>query len=425
MGRFSPVQLFPSTLRRMLRAAKWGSIPPRDPVVAAFLGYGTESAAGVVVTPDTAQQVAAVYACVRVIAETLASLPLHVYRRLPRDGRERDPAHSLYDVLHRRPNRWQTTFEFVEMMQGHLELRGNGYARIVAGAGAAVRELVPLHPDRVQPFWADDDRTLPAYEYHPPGGPMEIILQQEMFHLRGPGDGLKGASPIELHRETIGETMAAQRYNARLMKNDGRPVGVLEHPGNFKDDGDRREFLKSFHDAHSGDNRGRIALLERGIKYHELGLKGREMEFLGQRKYSRSEIAGIFRVPAHKIGDLERSTNNNIEQQSLDFYTDTILPRAVRWEQAIDRDLFTAASRRTHFAAFLMEGILRADSAARAELYQALFQTGAMTPNDILQRENMNPYEGGDRHFAPVNMVPVDLLDELFRRRLAEGSLPS
>jgi len=202
------------------------SAHPRDSVVAAWWGSGASTAAGVSVTPDKALTSGAVWAAVRLLAETVAMLPLFVYKRLPKDGREADRDHPLWRVLSDRPNRWQTPFEFREMMMGHVLLRGNAYAEILATGGNPIEEVMPLHPDRVVPFWAPDGRR--AYRYQPREGGQRILLQDEVFHIHGlTSDGLKGLGPIQLHRETVGEDLAAQEYGARFLANDATPRGIL------------------------------------------------------------------------------------------------------------------------------------------------------------------------------------------------------
>ena len=393
----------------MFRASN-PSAHPRDPVVAAWWGSGGATAAGVNVTPDVAMRQSAVFACVRVLAETLAAVPLKVYRRLDPRGKEVDRDHRLWTILHDRPNAWQTSFEFREMLMGHVALRGNGYAEIIATGGDPVAQLVPLHPDRVMPFQSVPGGQL-AYRYTPLEGASRIILQEEMFHVRGlSSDGIVGLSPIALHRETIGSAIAAQEYSARFMANDSTPLGVVEMPKTFGSEDDRKAWIKSWQEAHSGVNRGRVAVLEDGMEYKTIGMTHTDAQYIESRKLDDQQIARIFRIQPHKIGILDNATFSNIEHQGLEFLTDTMMPWFVRWEQAIHRDLFTEGGRRTHFAAFDLKAFMRGDSKARSAFYASARQWGWMSANDIRELEDMNPIDGGDVYLSPSNMTPADQL---------------
>lgn len=272
------------------------------------------SATGVKVTPKTALQSAAVYACVRVLAESVASLPLHVYRR--RDGRGKDKARDyfLYPLLHSAPNEEMTSFEFRETLMGHLTLWGNAYAEIVYDNAGRARALWPLRPDRMR---LERVRGELVYIYDLYGGlseteripPVKVFAPQRIMHLRGlGGNGLQGYSVIRYHRESIGLDLATREFGGRFFGNDARPGGILEHPGVLSDEAHKR-LRSSWESRHQGlDKSHRIAILEEGMKYDEIGMPLEDAQFLETRKYQRSEIAGLFRVPPHMIGDLERAT---------------------------------------------------------------------------------------------------------------------
>lgn len=397
------------SLLQSFRASIVGSAPPRDPVVASWWGGSANSASGQVVTAETAMRVSTVFACVRVISETIAQMPLILYRQLD-DGKERAKDHPLYRLLHTRPNRWQTPFEFKRMLIGHSVLRGTGYARIVSTGGAGVSELVPLHPDRVRAFWAPDG--MPAYEYQPPNGPSQVLLSGEMFVVRGySDDGLTGMNPIQLHRESIGLTLAMIEHGARLFSNGVRPSGVLKMESHFKDSEARKQFKESWRQAYAGSGRsGETIVLEDGLEWSQVGMSSEDAQYLESRKFQRSDIAAIFRVPPHKIGDLERSTNNNIEHQNLEFLQDGLGPQIVGFEQAITRDLIDESLKDELFAQFLVDALLRGDISTRYKAYATGRQWGWLSPNDIRRKENDNPIpadEGGDEYLKPVNMIPL------------------
>jgi HK97 family phage portal protein len=397
------------------RAAAGALGPPRDPVIAAWFG-GNVSATGVAVTADTAMRVTAVFRAVSILAQTYASLPLGVYIEQADGGKLLDKTHPNYRLLHDQPNDWQTSFEWREMMQGHLALRGNGYSEIVGAGGRGIAQLVPLHPDRVQPFRAPDGKV--AYAYTPRDGGFRVILQHEMHHLRGfpAADGLRGMSVIEQCREAVGMALATEEHGARLFSNGARLGGVLKMAGHLKDDDARKKFLKSWKDAHAGvRNAHKTALLEDGMEWQSIGLNSVDAQFLETRKMQIAEISRMFGVPLHMLAELDRSTNNNIEHQGIEFVTHTIRPGAVRWEQAMKRDLFYGASKDTHCASFDLDDLMRGDSAARGALYSMLLQNGVVNRNEVRIRERMNPSSapGMNDFTVQSNMALIQFLEAL------------
>lgn len=400
-----------TTLRGLaLRAAVWAIGHPRDPVVAEWLGGGVATESGEFVTHDSALRVTAVYASVRLLAESLSTLPLRVMRVNGR-FRERDDRHPLAYVLRERPNPWQTPFEWTEMMASHLTLRGNAYSEIVSLRGQPISELIPLHPDRVTPFRAPDGKV--AYEYRAPDGKTRVILQDEMHHWRGQSlDGLTGLSPITIHRETVGKAMAEKNYGARFFKNNAVPRGVLEVPAGLSDEAYAR-LKKDWHERQGGTNMHSSAILEEGMKFHEIGMTHADAQYIEAQRFSINDIARIFRVPPHMIGDLERSTNNNIEHQGIEFVVFTMLPLARRVEQAMRRDLMVDSWRRTHQVEYVLDGLMRGDINSRYTAYARGRQWGWYSANDIRELESLNPIDGGDVYLSPSNMVPTDKLGEL------------
>jgi HK97 family phage portal protein len=398
------------------RVKKWlvgeSRAHPRDPVVATW--FGTETSSGMVVNADTAMRAAAVHACVQYLARALGGMPLILYRRLPDGGKERDYDHPLARMLHDQPNGWQTAFDFRAMLQAHLCLRGNAYARIVPSNGNPFGELVPMHPDRVRPLPARVRGRI-AYEYLSPQGERQVLLQEEVLHLRGlsvADDGHVGLSPLDCMRESIGLALAAEAHGARFYKNNARPGVVLKHPGRLSEAAATR-LKAAWNDRFEGvHNAHKTAVIEEGMDVVTLGMTAEQAQFLETRKFQRSEIAAIFGVPPHKIGDLERATFSNIEHQAIEVVTDTIRPWAVAWEQAIARDLFTEDMRRTHMVAFNLDGLLRGDIASRYQAYATGRQWGWLSANDIREREDMNRIADGDLYLAPLNMTPARQLQE-------------
>lgn len=360
---------------------------------------------GITVTPETAMRVAVVYACTTVIAETLATVPLNMYSRNGEDGKEQARTHPLQETLHDQPNRWQSATDFREMMTAFALNRGRGIAEPVQGAsvsvpGAPTRrrvELKPLHPDLIT------REVTPAgvvrYRYQDPLTRQErILLSEELFIL----SGRFGRSVLEYARESFGIQLSAEQYLANMLRRGARPSGALQHPKTLTPNARTalREALDRY--AAGGENEGRPLLLEEDMKWQEIGLNHTDMEFVQLRHFSVAEGCRFYRVPLHKVQELLRATNNNIERQSIDYVQDTILPWAVRWEQSIRRDLITRPDQ--FFAEHNLEGLLRGDLKTRSEAYAIAIQWGWMTRNEVRQKENMNKLDGLDEPLTPMNM---------------------
>ena len=375
--------------------------------------WGSTSQAGVAVNAQTAMQSAAVYSCVQVLAQSIGMLPLCVYAIDDAGIRRRATHHRLWALLQDQPNSFQTAVEFFEMMSAHLCLRGNAYALINRNAKGQILELIPLHPDQVSVQMQTDYRL--RYGCTLEGGQRMALATGDVFHVRGLTlNGWLGISPIAYAREAIGLAMATERFGAMLFRNGAKMGGVLEHPGKIsKEAADR--LRSSFDEAHSGENAHRTAILEEGLKWSKVSMTADDSQFLETRKYQRSEIAAIFRVPPHMIGDLERATFSNIEQQSLEFVNFTLMPWLHRIEKAIRRDLLTPAERTRMMARFNVANLLRGDAAARAAYYQSGIQQGWMTRNEARHAESdlgvmLNPLEGLDEPLLPLNMISSDRL---------------
>ena len=392
-----------SFLARLLdtRAAAGGAISSSRQLLDYLVSRGIETDSGAVVNEDTAMRVSAVYSCVKVLSEDIAKLPLIVYKRLPR-GKERATDHWLQQLLDE-PNPWQTGFDFRSMLQAHTELSGVFYA-IKTVVRGEVRELLPVPPYRVtvEQF---ADWTL-KYNVAWPDGSTLPVPAENMFHHRGLSlDGINGMSPIAYQRETIGLAMQLLKHGARLFRNGATLGGVLEHPAAMSD-GAAKRLKESFEEKYAGvDNAHKILLLEEGTKFNKTGLNAEEAQFLESRKFSRTEIAGFYRVPPHKIGDLDRATFSNVEQQSTDYVIDGLLPRITNLDQRIVRQLLPKAERKTYFVEHLVEGLLRGDYATRMAGYQTAIQSGWVTRNEVREKENMNPGPAElDEFLTPLNM---------------------
>ena len=403
-----------------MRATSQNLGPPRDPVIAELFG-GNASATGLSVTSDTAMRVTAVYRAVNLLAQSYASLPLGVFRLGGDGAKSADKAHPLWSLLHDQPNRWQTSFEWREMMAGHFALRNRCYSEIISTGGKGVAELVPLHPDRVRPFRAPDGKI--AFDYTPLDGPSRVILQSEMHYLHGMvlgSDGITPLSPVSCGREAIGLALATEEHGARLFGNGTRLGGVLKMAGHLKDDPARDKLLKSWKDAYSGiRNAYKTALLEDGLEWQAMGMSNEDAQYGDVRKLQIAEIARIFGIPLHLLSELDRSTNNNIEHQGMEFVTHTIRPGAVRWEQAMKRDLFFGAYAKTHCAQFNLDGLMRGDSAARGQFYATLLQNGVFNRNEVRELEDRNKSDapGMDDYTVQSNMALIQLLEALTKKQ--------
>ena len=379
-----------------------------------FLFGGTSS--GRPVTERSAMQMTAVYSCVRILAEAVAGLPLHVYRQRPDGGKEKALDHPLYRLLHDEPNPEMTSFVFRETLMTHLLLWGNAFAQIVRNGLGEVIGLYPLQPNRMSVGRDLDTRRL-YYEYqtswNEPAGEYQTIRMTpaDVLHIPGLGfDGLVGYSPIAMARNAIGLAQATEDYGASFFANGAAPGGVLEHPGTIRDPSRVRDsWQQTFGGARNGN---KVAVLEEGMKYTPISVSPEQAQFLETRKFQLNEIARIFRIPPHMIGDLEKSSFSNIEQQSLEFVKYTLDPWVIRWEQAITKTLLNPREKQQLFVKFNVEGLLRGDYQSRMEGYAVARQNGWMSANDIRELENLDRIEaadGGDLYLVNGNMLPLPM----------------
>ena len=363
------------------------------------------SSSGKLVSEKTALQTTAVYACVRILAETIASLPLHTYRTNP-NGKEKAATHPLYYLLHNEPNPEMTSFVFRETLMGHLLLWGNAYAQIIRDGRGRVLGLYPLLPSKM--LVSRTDQGILFYQYEKDSRTY-FLSNAEVLHIPGLGfDGLVGYSPIAMAKNAIGMAIATEEYGAKFFANGASPGGVLEHPGVVKDPGKIRESWNAVYQG-SG-NAHRVAVLEEGMKFQPIGIPPEQAQFLETRKYQLNEIARIFRIPPHMIGDLEKSSFSNIEQQSLEFVMYTLDPWVIRWEQAIQRALLSGGEKRQYFVKFNVDGLLRGDYQSRMNGYAVGRQNGWLSANDIRELENLNrisPELGGDLYLINGNMTKL------------------
>ena len=378
----------------------------------AFYTGGTT--AGKAVTERSAMQMTAVYSCVRILAEAVAGLPLHVYKYTNSGGNEKAIDHPLYRLLHDEPNPEMSSFVFRETLMTHLLLWGNASAQVIRNGKNEVVALYPLMPNKMT-VERDSNGQL-YYSYY--RGSDEairdtqntvILKPSDVLHIPGLGfDGLVGYSPIAMAKNAIGMAIACEEYGAKFFANGAAPSGVLEHPGTIKDPSRVREAWQSQFGGSA--NSGKVAVLEEGMKYTPISISPEQAQFLETRKFQINEIARIFRVPPHMVGDLEKSSFSNIEQQSLEFVKYTLDPWVIRWEQSLMRSLLSLDEKVQYFVKFNLEGLLRGDYQSRMNGYAIGRQNGWMSANDIRELENLDRIpaeEGGDLYLINGNMLPL------------------
>lgn len=387
---------------------------------AADAGYSFlfgRTTSGKPVNERTAMQTTAVYACVRILAEAVASLPLHVYEYQDDGGKKLVHDHPLYYLLHDEPNPEMTSFVFRETLMSHLLIWGNAYAQIIRDGAGRVLGLYPLLPDKMDVQRDDRGNIYYVYSRNSDENPMfkeygDIRLKaEEVLHIPGLGfDGLIGYSPIAMAKNAVGMTLACEEYGASFFANGANPGGVLEHPGVLKDPSKVRE---SWNSVYRGvNNAHKIAVLEEGMKYQQIGIPPEEAQFLETRKFQINEIARLYRIPPHMIGDLDKSSFSNIEQQSLEFVKYTLDPWVIRWEQSLQRSLLLPGEKGKYFIKLNVDGLLRGDYQSRMNGYAVGRQNGWFSANDIREMENMNPIpdeEGGSLYL--INGAMTKLAD--------------
>lgn len=372
------------------------------------------SATGIVVNPQTAMQSAAVYACIKVLAESIGQLPIRVVRDMGDKGKQSMPKHDLQVLLTGAPNEWQTYTDFCEMIAVHLGLRGNFYAflnRAGRGPSARIVEMLPLHPDTVNVIMGRDFEV--TYQAQVSDGGMRNFDRSEILHIKGLSiNGWLGISPIAYAREAIGLALATEKYGAQLFRNGAKMSGILEHPGKLGDKAFDR--LKTeFDAAYSGENTHKTAILEEGMKYSKVSMTADDAQFLQTRKYQRGEIASIFRVPPHMIGDLERATFSNIEQQSLDFVIYSLMPWLVRIQRAFDKDCLSPNDRKQGIKTLIdYRALLRGDMKATAEYIASGVTNGWLTRNEGRLIQDFNPLPDLDEPLIQTIMTTVSNAQE-------------
>jgi len=361
-----------------------------------YLGYekrsdpswdGAALIAGKTIT-GKAESISACYACVSAISETIASLPLILYKRTAEDGRERAPDHPLYRVLHDQANELQTALEFREQMQAFVLLRGNAYAEIVRNNAGQVTALLPMHPDKMTVLQLDNGRL--AYETTDNKGQKRRLLQSEVLHLRHRSEnGILGISPITASRETINLALAERDHGNATFTNGTKLTGIVKFPQKLKTD-QRTALMNSWNSQYvGGANAGKVAILEEGVEYQPISMTLEDAEWIAARQFSVEEVARLFRVPPTIIGDLRHGNYSNSVEMNRQLVTHTLRRHLAMWESSISAALLTPIGRRMYFAEHSVEGLLRGDSVNRADFYSKAINDGWMDVEEVRKLENL------------------------------------
>ncbi|MCB5226209.1 phage portal protein [Alishewanella sp. 16-MA] len=384
--------------KRLFGTKNTDIIDSPEKLLALFSSFGM-SAAGINITPANAMQIATVYGCVRVLAESVGMLPLNLMKQNGRQ-KEKDSKNDLYWRMQNGPNDYMTAQEFKELIMVHLCLRGNHYSFINRSSTGKVLELLPLAPHCVEPK-LNDDWTV-QYKVTFAKGNQRTLDASEILHLRlFTVDGLNGLSPISYGRHAMGLAKATETHGSKLFANAARPSGGFKTEKSLTDPQFNR--LKDQFSDYSGENALKNLILEGGLEWFQTTMSSEDAQFLETRKYQRSEICGLYRVPPHMVADLEKATFSNIEHQSLDFVQHSLMPYLTRIEQRFDKDLLK--SDKTRYFKFNANALLRGAMKDRAEFYGKLVNLGALSPNDVREYEDMNPRENGDIYLTPSNML--------------------
>lgn len=395
--------------------------PENSTVGSRYSFYMGGTAAGKVVTERSAMQMTAVYACVRILSEAVAGLPLNLYHYNDGGGKNKALDHPLYRLLHDEPNPEMSSFVFRETLMTHLLLWGNAYAQIIRNGKGEIIALYPLMPNKMTVSRDENGQLYYTYQKSQDELPKDnnytvILHPSDVLHIPGLGfDGLVGYSPIAMAKNAIGLAIATEEYGSKFFANGAAPSGVLEHPGTIKDPTKIRESWQATFGGSGNSNK--IAVLEEGMKYTPISISPEQAQFLETRKFQINEIARIFRVPPHMVGDLDKSSFSNIEQQSLEFVKYTLDPWVVRWEQSIQRTLLTSEEKKTYFVKFNVEGLLRGDYQSRMQGYSVGRQNGWMSANDIRELEDLDRIpaeEGGDLYLVNGNMLPLQMAGSFY-----------
>ena len=377
--------------------------------------FGGKVNSGITVNEVTALKYSAVFSCVRILSETIATLPCILHQKTP-DGKSKATQHPIYNLLHDQANTEQTAYQWKAITVSHMALWGNAYSFIERNTAGYPIGLWPLLPSRMQ-VWRDFNQQIIVYNYILPDGRMIRMDPANLLHLwMFSIDGILGLSPIGYQREAIGLGLAMEEFGARYFSNGTNTGAVISHPGQMSDQS-YKHLKDSMNEKYEGLGKShKLMILEEAMKFEKIGIPPEDSQFLQSREFQVVEIARIYRVPPHMIADLSKATFSNIEHQSLEFINYTISPWITNIEQIFNSKLLSTEERVTYFAEFLVSALLRGDIKSRYEAYSIGRQNGWLSANDVRELENMNRIDGGDIYLSPLNMIPASELENYYKK---------
>ena len=402
----------PTTGRRKTR-------PPRS-VSYSYLDTYNQPSSGVSVTKDTALTWSAFYCAVNIISEAVASLPLKVYKRVEKHGREAKTHvadHPVDRLVRLSPNHEQTPTRWKEYATGCMCIMGNAYNEIVRDRNDIPMALMPLHPERIEVKRDEDTREV-QYVYSSDARPPVVLSPKDVLHFPLFGDDLVGKSPVTIFRETIGLGIASERFAGAFIGNGSAPSGALVHPEHLEDAG-RDQLIAQLEKRHRGpNNAGRVLVLEDGMTWQKIGVDAKDAQFLEQRTFQVLEVARMFRIPAHMLAENSNATFSNIEHQSIEFLKNTLMPYLIRFEEEINRKLLPQTGE--FYAKFNVDALLRADIKTRNEAFAIGRQWGWWSANDVREKmdEDPLPPDVGDIYLSPVSMIPAEKAGDIAEKTL-------
>jgi len=387
-----------------------------------LLGGSNRASSGEDVTVKSAVNVPTVYTCVDILASSIATMPFQTFRRTE-SGREREHAHVVPRLMEVRPNPYQSPFTFKHLAETHRNLWGNAYINVKWRPDGLPKELWLLDPSVTEPVLDVQTGQL-WYQTVLPDGEHKYLQHVDVIHLHTMSlDGLKGKTPIQAAREAIGSSQAAQKFKGKFFSNGATTSGALKASGQLNREAKKKIREEWEHMTAGLDNAERIAILDAGLEWQDIGMPLRDAQFIEGMKFDKSEIANIYHIPLHMINELDRSTHSNIEQQALDFIQNTLQPIVVQYEEEFTYKLFTEPELARFYLKANIQSLLRADSTSRANFYQTMIEIGALSINEVRALEEMNAIEGGDQHRVDLNHVDIRIAEEyqLARARRLEG----
>ena len=384
---------------------------------------GNETYSGENVDTETAMNIAAVYACIRILSNHVAMLPLQLYQEV-RGKKKKIRDHPIARIIETRPNPYMTPFQFKQTMEAHRQLYGNAFAEIEWGKDGYPKALWVLNPLVTKIVMEKDSNgNLKRYLVQTTlvNGKVVYLPYSSVLHIRGLStNGIVGKSPIDVARETIGIQIAGQKFTGKFYANGTMSSGVLKVPQSLKPEA-KQVIRQEWEKFNNGiDNSHRVAILDAGLDYQSLGIKQCDAQYIETQKFSIAEIARIFNVPPHMLADLERATFSNIEQQSLEFVRDTLSPLLISWEQELQYQLFTEdeINVKRYYFKFNLNSLLRGDSTNRAAYYEKMINLGIYSINEVRELEDKDKIKNGDKHYMSLNYIDIDLMNEYQKQKV-------